>query len=302
MTSSASPDPDYPPAAETIDNAIPPARKHHPPSNMTVRVISGAVLAVVTLAAAYVGEAPWLLLVTLLTTVGLLEFYALAHNRQSQGSAVVGLPAGIGVLLGAYGGELTLIAGSVAIALATAVVLETYRHPNDYRRTAWQVFTTMAGLAYIAFPLAGLLALRALPDGFAWLLTVFAVTWGTDTCAYFGGRMWGKRKLAPRLSPKKTVEGAIAGVVGGFGFGVLFLALGGLVSAGAVLLVAICPFVGIAGDLLESALKRFFEVKDSHVRGLNIIPGHGGVLDRVDALILVTAVFYVVVQLGGLAG
>src|SRR5690606_17236083 len=99
--------------------------------------------------------------------------------------------------------------------------------------------------------------------------------WGSDTFAYLGGRFFGKTKLAPVLSPKKTVEGAIIGIFGGIIPATLVLFLGEQLTTGSFLLVCAGPFAAIGGDLFESALKRYFGVKDSHIAGLNIFPGHG---------------------------
>jgi phosphatidate cytidylyltransferase len=128
-------------------------------------------------------------------------------------------------------------------------------------------------------------------------MLIFALTWGTDSLAYIGGRLWGKTLLAPHISPKKTREGALVGIIGGIVPGILILLASDKLTVPLVLLVAVGPFIAILGDLVESGLKRAFGVKDSHIYGLNILPGHGGVLDRVDALILVTFFCYVYLHL-----
>jgi phosphatidate cytidylyltransferase len=133
-----------------------------------------------------------------------------------------------------------------------------------------------------------------------WLLLVFCVTWGTDSFAYIGGRLWGKTPLAPKLSPRKTLEGAVVGVIGGIVPSLILLATANLLSAGTIFFVLVAPLVAIAGDLFESGLKRFFEVKDSHIAGFDILPGHGGILDRTDALLLVSMFAYAVFMLSGL--
>jgi len=110
---------------------------------------------------------------------------------------------------------------------------------------------------------------------------------------------WGKHKLAPRLSPKKTVEGAVAGVIGGFVSTLILLIIGNQVSSITLVMIALAPLVAVVGDLLESAIKRYFKVKDSHIPGLNVIPGHGGVLDRVDSWMMVAAFCYLYLLLTG---
>jgi phosphatidate cytidylyltransferase len=138
----------------------------------------------------------------------------------------------------------------------------------------------VAALAYIPFFLGHLWQLRLGPDGLHRALFTVLVVWATDFVAFFGGRYLGRRKLAPRLSPGKTVEGAVAGVAAGTAvawYGGLGVVFGVLVAVAAVV-----------GDLFESWLKRRAGVKDSG----NILPGHGGVLDRFDSLFLASPVAY----------
>ncbi len=146
---------------------------------------------------------------------------------------------------------------------------------------------------YSGLPPAFIILIRALPDGLLWMFLIFALTWGTDTFAYLGGRMWGKHLLAPSISPKKTVEGAVVGVIGGFILGLFTIVASQKVTPILIILVLIAPPLAVVGDLFESRLKRYFHVGDSHLNGFNIIPGHGGVLDRTDALIWVVTLFYI---------
>lgn len=270
-------------------------------SNLLVRAISAFTLIPIVLGSMIAGGWVWVFMVAIVMVIGLLEFYILAHGRQSQGSAMVGIPTGLAVLVSFATGEPFASVAAVLVGCTATFILETIRHPGDLRRTRWQVLTTMGGVLYVAFPLTFLAATRNLPDGILWVLVIFALTWGTDTFAYFGGRFLGKHKLAPKLSPKKTLEGAVVGVVGGIACALLLLVPSGHINAATLVWIAIAPFIAILGDLFESALKRYFHVKDSHVRGLNVIPGHGGVLDRIDALLLVSAFSYALIVLTQLA-
>ncbi len=153
------------------------------------------------------------------------------------------------------------------------------------------------GLVYIGIPTLMLISMRQMPNGMVWIALVYALTWGTDTFAYIGGRLWGKTPLAPRISPKKTREGAIAGVIGSFFASMLVLIVAGRFDPVFLLLLSIAPAAAIIGDLFESAIKRTAEIKDSHLAGFNIFPGHGGVLDRVDSLIFVSALTFIFLQL-----
>ncbi len=148
-----------------------------------------------------------------------------------------------------------------------------------------------AGFAYAmasAIALAGLRGDGTM--GLATILFLFAVVWGTDILAYFCGRSLGGPKLAPRISPNKTISGAIGGTAGGVAAAMLvaswFVPAGGY---GIVLLAIVLSAISQAGDLFESAIKRHGGVKDSS----NLIPGHGGVLDRVDGLVAAAVALYI---------
>ena len=151
---------------------------------------------------------------------------------------------------------------------------------------------------YIGAPLGMLVALHALA-GWKGTFVLIATIVVSDSAQYYTGRAFGRRRLAPAISPKKTIEGAIGGVV----FGTLFmvLALGFVFPATPmvtrVLLGAIIVLLGIIGDLFESRLKRLAGMKDSSA----LIPGHGGVLDRIDALLFAIPVFYFMVLQGRVA-
>jgi phosphatidate cytidylyltransferase len=261
-------------------------------SNLSVRVITSIILLPIVGAVTYIGGLPLTILIAVITGIGVLEFYVFAAGRQMQGSAIIGVPMAVVVVAAFHFQENALWIAALVIGGAATFILETVRHPHDARRSLWQMLATLAGVLYVALPASFLIAIRGLPDGLVWLLVIFASTWGTDSFAYLGGRFFGKTKLAPLLSPKKTVEGAIIGIVGGLIPPGIILLISGKFSLTTLILIGLAPFAAILGDLFESAIKRKFEVKDSHITGLNIFPGHGGVLDRVDSLIWVATLFY----------
>jgi phosphatidate cytidylyltransferase len=152
-----------------------------------------------------------------------------------------------------------------------------------------------SALLLVAFPLSYAVRLQGIGQGGKWLLFALAITWAADTTAYFVGRAMGKHPLAPHISPKKTWEGSLGGIVGSLIIGYVAkffvpIPVGHLLGMAFVGNVA-----GQMGDLLESAYKRSAGVKDSG----SLLPGHGGVLDRIDALILcIPVVWYYLVLVG----
>ncbi|HEY8765716.1 MAG TPA: phosphatidate cytidylyltransferase [Dehalococcoidia bacterium] len=154
--------------------------------------------------------------------------------------------------------------------------------------TGW--LAIVAAILYVGILGSYLVLLRNLDDGERWVLLVVLSTWGTDTCAYAVGKLIGRHKMAPRISPGKTWEGTAGGLVGGL---IVVVALNWPldlpVSTGqAVVLGLILPAVAVLADLGESALKRGAGVKDTSV----LVPGHGGLLDRLDSLLFTVPLVY----------
>jgi phosphatidate cytidylyltransferase len=183
--------------------------------------------------------------------------------------------------------DAALLAGFVTL---TALTLTTWRGERDaIGRASAAVFPML----YLGLPIGAMVVIRALHGREALFLLMLTVM-VSDTAQYYSGRAFGRRLLAPAISPKKTIEGAIGGFVVGAAF---FAAAGGwwLPSMPAPLRVALglaLVALGIAGDLFESMLKRSAGVKDSSA----LIPGHGGVLDRIDALLFAAPVYYIVLK------
>jgi phosphatidate cytidylyltransferase len=146
-----------------------------------------------------------------------------------------------------------------------------------------------SGLLLVAFPLTFTIRLHGFsPDGPKLLMFALVITWVGDTSAYFAGRALGKHRMSPVLSPKKTWEGTVASLLGALLVAVVFSKFLNVPLAHLLAMAAVGNFAGQAGDLLESAYKRSAGVKDSG----SLLPGHGGVLDRIDALILAIPVVW----------
>jgi len=148
---------------------------------------------------------------------------------------------------------------------------------------------TLVGALYIGYGFTYMAAARNLPEGFMLTVLVILAIWSTDSGAYFVGKAIGKRKLWPEISPNKTIEGSIGGLLAAVivVLGVNAL-LGSLTLVQALTIAFVAGIVGQLGDLVESAFKRHFHVKDSG----QLIPGHGGVLDRFDSFLLVFPVLH----------
>jgi phosphatidate cytidylyltransferase len=158
---------------------------------------------------------------------------------------------------------------------------------------------TVTGAVYVGYGIAFLVLLRGLSGpgrfGFNLLLAVLLDTWAGDIFAYFGGRAFGRRRLAPAISPNKTVEGLLCGMVAGTAAGWLTLYGQGLTNVQALAVALAVAIAAPLGDLFESYLKRDLGVKDSG----SLLGGHGGVLDRIDALLFAgAAAYFVVAALG----
>jgi phosphatidate cytidylyltransferase len=265
--------------------------ERRPMSNLAQRALTVLIGGPVALLLVFAGGWAFAAGVIVLAALGAAEFYLLAHGRPEQGSAWVGIPAvvlvGLAYQIGQPGWALPLLLACAIVTFALRFAV----HRSSYR-AARQALMTVAGVLYIGFPTGFLIAIRGLPEGLLAIGLVLTITWGADSFAYVGGRLFGRHKLAPRISPKKTVEGAITGYLGGMLPALALLAMAAHNTPQTVAIAALGPLVAIVGDLLESWMKRLFGAKDSHLRGLNIFPGHGGVLDRIDALIFVTVFCY----------
>jgi phosphatidate cytidylyltransferase len=239
-------------------------------SNLTLRILAGVVLAPLTIAAAYFGGWLWAALATLATAGMYAEWLfvvqAIGPRVVAAGAAPL-VVAGIALALGLPAkASLAIAVGLVAIALVARVNRE------------W----ALAGSLYAAAALFGAVLVRADPQsGFIALLFVLLIVWVTDIGGYFAGRSIGGPKLWVRVSPKKTWAGALGGFGGSLMVAAGFAALGFGRMLPLLLLAAVLSIVSQLGDLFESAVKRRFGVKDSS----NVIPGHGGLLDRLDGFV-----------------
>jgi phosphatidate cytidylyltransferase len=249
------------------------------------RVLVAIVGIPIGLAAIILGGYYLLGLAVVLTVLGLHEYYRLL--RPYKPNLLVGYVAGLAVLVGSYflGQQGILIGFSALVVLSFFWSLGGELGAHLVGRmavTAFGVIWVGAGFAYV-------LLVRELEHGMELTILLLACTMVNDTFAYFVGRAVGRHRMAPRISPKKTVEGAIGGIVGSVVAALLVKIYSPWLDwSDAVILGLVIGIVGQWGDLFESAVKRDFRVKDSGT----ILPGHGGILDRFDAVLFAGFVTY----------
>ncbi len=259
-------------------------------TELRVRLITASVLLPIAILVSFAGGELFFALILPVMAIGMLEFYVMEKDTQTQGSSLTGIPTGIAVVSAFYLERHEVWQMALALCVIGTFILEFARHPKQMGRALAQVGTTLCGVLYVAFPAAFMVSIRNQPEnGLIWVFVVFAITWGADTFGYVVGRLFGKRKLAPIISPNKTVEGAIGAILGAWSAAFLLLIFTDSLQPILIPMVAIGPLLAVGGDLFESAMKRFFRVKDSYVAGFNVFPGHGGVLDRIDAMVWVTS-------------
>lgn len=259
------------------------------------RLLSGIILVIIALATVISGGSILFGTLFIISLIGMTELYKV-FDIQKKGPGICGyifaiayyglvymkpiLPAGIDWFM------LLFMAFLIAMMAVFVFSFPTYKTE--------QVLAAFFGVFYVAVMLSFVYQTRILPGGVFTVWLVFICSWGCDTCAYCVGMLIGKHKMAPKLSPKKSVEGGIGGVVGAALLGVLYaLAINKWGNAGAN--IAQYAIIGAAGgaisqigDLAASAIKRHHNIKDYG----KLIPGHGGILDRFDSMIFTAPIIY----------
>ena len=263
--------------------------------NLWVRTLSGVVLAAVVLGAVIWSQWSFGLLLAALLAVGMSEFYTLAEKQGSKPQRVVGLVTGLVLfalnfafisddieILGSARQTFACGLAFLLLLLPAMFICELYRrHGNP----AANIGTTLMGVVYVAMPLSVMCYIPMI-GGDSWnpwvMLFYIFIIWGNDVFAYLVGMSIGRHRLFERLSPKKSWEGFFGGIVGAVAMGLVAARVldGGYAAWAGLALVAAVS--GVLGDLVESMFKRAADVKDSG----SLIPGHGGVLDRFDAMLL----------------
>lgn len=255
------------------------------------RVVTAIVLIpLIYLLVKYLHPVYFLFFVAAMVLIGQYEFYRF-YYREFNKFALLGISLGFILLLAFYRESNTAEVKEAVLSMVVLIALLGFLFlKTDLHDALTGVSVLISGVLYIAWTLGHLISLRILFNGQNLIFFILIVTYGVDTGAYYIGRLLGKHKLTPNVSPGKTVEGAIGGVVASVGAALLArrLFLSELTINNAILIGLVFGVISQLGDLSESMLKRSAGVKDSGY----ILPGHGGVLDRVDSLIFTIPAFY----------
>ncbi len=277
------------------DAAQPPAPSSaKPPSNLTLRVLTAVIAGPAILALVYWGPPwAWAAFLAVATVIAAFELFSMTHHGDA-----VARTSGVVLTLLVFATAWTYTNDArawiaLAIVLPIAGVLLSLWRLGDMSTAALRLCAATYGPLWLGAGMAAIAMLKrdGQGDGPGFVLLSLMLSWTSDTGAYFAGRFFGKRKLYEAVSPKKTVAGAVGGLVasvigalaGSFGY------LPSLPPAHAIALGVVAGGLGQLGDLGESLLKRSVGVKDSG----GILPGHGGILDRVDALLVTGGLSYV---------
>ena len=259
------------------------------------RLITGIAASAAWLFLLFAGPLPlfWLV-ITALAAVALNEYLVIVLPDLNTRARTPILLFGLLPVLGAYSDAATLL-GGLSFALVALLLLTLFRYASFV--LPYEIISRAGfGYLYLGLCSAHLVLLMALPQGRAWLLLLTAITVASDTAAFYTGSKFGKHKLCPAISPGKTWEGFAGGLAGSLGASLLvrhfFLPEQGLLWICLIVLLLGC--LGAAGDLSESVIKRAFGVKDSG----SLLPGHGGLLDRIDSLLLTAPVLYYLLYFG----
>jgi phosphatidate cytidylyltransferase len=251
------------------------------------RILTAAI-GIPLVAAATLYAPNWLfaLIVAAVSAVALEEFLNLfATKERARPGKWFLLPGALVTASFAWG----LSNAAVGVILAALVLMVGAAFSNPLEGALEKVAGGLAGVTYCCLLTGSILLLSR-----NWILVLFAIVWVGDSAAYYCGRLFGKHLLAPQLSPRKTVEGAVAGLIGSIAGGIIMSSwLIGEPWQVAGLLSGVAGLAGQVGDLCESALKRSAHVKDSS----SILPGHGGILDRLDSLLFAAPVLYCMLQI-----
>jgi len=250
------------------------------------RVLSAIVLVPIIVAAAALGGAPFWAIVLAASGIAMWELTSLLRRAGYSPIWVLSLVLGIAFILDPAVLPGRIVPPALSASLLLSLLFLVLRQRVETGLIDWAV--TWVPPLYVGFLASFLVSIRLLPDGDRWIFLVAGTTWSTDIGAYLVGIAAGRRKFFPLVSPRKSQEGAVAGLVAGVGAALLLGWLFGWDLLRLGILGLLSSLAAEAGDLAESLMKRQLGTKDAG----NLIPGHGGMLDRMDSLLFVGVVTY----------
>jgi phosphatidate cytidylyltransferase len=270
-------------------------------SELTKRIIVAIMGIPAIVVLTYLGGWYFFALISIISMVALWEFYTMQKKQDQKPQVVTGIAAGLLILIGFQTGEWILI-GNLLILLVIGILLYEMLQANE--KASINIGITIVGVVYIPFFMAMLLSTRnfldqSLPDtiqaGFTFVMILLVTIWICDTLAYSVGSALGKHKLYEKVSPNKTWEGAVAGLLSAV-LTIVCVKLLNLLPLDwfkSIILGLTIGTIGQLGDLVESWFKRNTGVKDSS----SLLPGHGGMLDRFDSLIFLSPAMFILMHL-----
>ena len=241
----------------------------------------------------YLGGAPFVLLVGIACVCSLWEYYRIIFNadRRMMYNAVTiwGFLVSIAVLISAHIAGPASVLGLIALNLILAGVFSIFIYKTN-PAVVKIIEKQVLGIVYIPLSLSFLIVIRQEPGGMTWIFLLLAIIFAGDISAFYVGSYLGRHKLSPAISPGKTIEGAVGGLLANLLAGAVgkFFFFPDLGWPWALVFFVLAGMAGQAGDLFESEMKRSSQIKDSG----GLLPGHGGFLDRIDALLFASPVAY----------
>ncbi len=265
-------------------------------SSLFLRLVMSAIFLPCLLVIAWRGGIYYLILIDIIILVGLLEFYRMMEVKGLSPYKTIGILSGIALPWYIFFQQGIYVNFLLSIIFIGIMLMELARREKGL--AVYHISVTVFGVLYVAWLGSHLVLIRELPVlagleyryGYYFVIMIFTLTWCYDTGAYTIGRLFGKHKLFPSISPGKTIEGALGGLVFSIA-GILIVRQTLLAFLGiyeAIGLAFMASIIGQLGDLVESMLKRDVKIKDSS----GAIPGHGGVLDRFDSLLFTAPMIY----------
>ncbi len=249
------------------------------------RILSALVGIPLLIAAVWHGNLSLLVITGLLMVLAAVEIVTLFQRLNLYPLHGLAVGGSLFLLLNAYLYRDAALGGAVALILFIILGVMVFLYPAF---SPVEGAVTLLAILYVGL-FSYIYLLRLLPDGWIWLTFTLVGTWSSDTVAYFIGKKWGRRQLAPALSPGKTVEGAIGGLAGSLLAAAAFIIIYPFLPDGPLLLLGLLlGLAALLGDLVESVFKRQAGVKDAG----DIIPGHGGILDRFDSMLFTAPLVY----------